>query len=130
MKCDNKCVVSEWHAVLGHILIMFAGMEWKPLSVDRCCIQDGHTPNSPYKVASLVTDISSMCVTEPLSPLTSTLFDSDGDKEPIDIDRNMHDVTLVEVRWMLLSYLSGNSSELKSQRITAWCWQHVAGSQL
>jgi hypothetical protein len=35
------------------------------------------------------------------SLLTSTLFDWGGDKEPVDLDRNMEDVTLVEVSWMV-----------------------------
>jgi len=46
---------------------------------------------------SLVSSMTSVHITEPPSPLTSTLFDWGGDKEPVDIDRNMEDVTLVEV---------------------------------
>jgi endoribonuclease Dicer len=34
---------------------------------------------------------------EPANPLTSTLFDWGGDNEPVDIDRNMADVTLIDV---------------------------------
>jgi hypothetical protein len=109
---------------------MLAGVEWKPLSVDSCCVEEEHTPNSPHKAVSLVTGISSIRVTELPNPLTSTLFDWEGDKEPVDIDRNMQDVTLVEVSWMQLSYLESSSSKLKSQRITAWHWRYVAGSQL
>lgn len=80
---------------------MLAGREWKPLSVDCCCIEDEHRPDSPHIGASLVTGISSVHVSESPNPLTSTLFDWGDDKEPVDIDRNMEDVTLVEVSWYL-----------------------------
>jgi hypothetical protein len=41
--------------------------------------------------------MGSVQIAEPAKPLTSILFDWGGDKEPVDIDRNMADVTLVEV---------------------------------
>ncbi|XP_021927095.1 endoribonuclease Dicer-like isoform X2 [Zootermopsis nevadensis] len=73
------------------------GMEWKPLSPDSFCQAKEHEPDLAIKTASLIPGISSMQVSEPPNPLSSTLFDWDGDKEPVDIDRNMQDVTLVEV---------------------------------
>jgi hypothetical protein len=48
---------------------------------------------------SLIASMGSVQMTEPANTLTSTLFDWGGDKEPVDIDRNMADVTLVEVSW-------------------------------
>jgi hypothetical protein len=46
---------------------------------------------------SLIAGMGSLQMAEPANLLTSTLFDWGGDKEPVDIDRNMADVTLVEV---------------------------------
>jgi hypothetical protein len=71
-------------------------MEWKPLSVDCCCAEDKHEEDLIQK-SNLVSNMKTMLVTKPPSPLTSTLFDWGGDKEPVDIDRNIEDVTLVEV---------------------------------
>lgn len=100
---------------------MLAGMEWKPLSPDSFCQAKEHEPDLAIKTASLIPGISSMQVSEPPNPLSSTLFDWDGDKEPVDIDRNMQDVTLVEVSRTLLPYLE-TGSKLKSQRVTAQFW--------
>jgi len=66
------------------------------LSVDAYCVVDKHDENLAQK-ESLVSGMTSVRIAEPPSPLTSTLFDWGGDKEPVDIDRNMEDVTLVEV---------------------------------
>ena len=77
-------------------------MEWKPLSV-YCCAEDKHEEGLVQK-SSLVSSMANVRVTEPPSPLTSTLFDWGGDKEPVDIDRNIEDVTLVEVSWMVEHY--------------------------
>ena len=66
------------------------------MSVDSYCIEHKHDENMAQK-ESLVSSMTSVRITESPSPLTSTLFDWGGDKEPVDIDRNMEDVTLVEV---------------------------------
>ncbi|PNF18314.1 hypothetical protein B7P43_G14501 [Cryptotermes secundus] len=68
-------------------------MEWKPLSVDQCCTKEEQRSSSPPKI----TGMESLQRAEPANPVTSTLFDWGDDKEPVDIDRNMADVTLVEV---------------------------------
>lgn len=66
------------------------------MSVDSYCIEHKREENLAQK-ESLVSSMTAVRITEPPSPLTSTLFDWGGDKEPVDIDRNMDDVTLVEV---------------------------------
>jgi endoribonuclease Dicer len=71
-------------------------MEWKPLSVDQCCTEEEQRSSSPSKM-SLIGGVASLQIAEPASPLTSTLFDWGSDKEPVYTDRNMADVTLVEV---------------------------------
>jgi len=70
------------------------------LSVDSCCIEHKHDEDLAQK-ESLVSNMTSVRLTETPSPLTSTLFNWGGDKEPVDIDRNMEDVTLVEVSGMV-----------------------------
>jgi hypothetical protein len=77
---------------------VLTGMEWKPLSVNQYCVEEEPRPSSPRQT-SLITSMASVQIAEPANPLTSTLFDWGGDKEPVDIDRNMADVTLVEVSW-------------------------------
>jgi hypothetical protein len=77
---------------------MLAGMEWKPLSVNQCHTKEKQRSNSPLQM-SVIAGMGSVQIAEPAKPLTSTLFDWGGDKEPVDIDRNMADVTLVEVSW-------------------------------
>lgn len=72
------------------------GKEWEALSVDSYCVENKHEEDLAQKI-SLVSSMSSVRITEPPSPLTSSLFDWGGDKEPVDMDRNMEDVTLVEV---------------------------------
>lgn len=72
------------------------GMEWKPLSVNQCCTEEEERSSLPPQT-SLIAGMGSVQIAEPVKPLTSTLFDWGGDKEPVDIDRNMADVTLVEV---------------------------------
>jgi hypothetical protein len=66
------------------------------LSVDSYCIEHKCDENLAQK-ESLVSSMKSVRIAEPPSPLTSTLFDWGGDKEPVNIDRNMEDLTLVEV---------------------------------
>ena len=66
------------------------------MSVDSYCVENKHEEDLAQKI-SLVSSMSSVRITEPPSPLTSSLFDWGGDKEPVDMDRNMEDVTLVEV---------------------------------
>jgi hypothetical protein len=66
------------------------------LSVDSFCIERKHDENLTQK-ESLISNMASVRIIEPPSPLTSTYFDWGGDKEPVDIDRNIEDVTLVEV---------------------------------
>jgi len=87
----------KWGFIVTHVV---AGEEWEPLSVDSYRIERKHDENMAQK-ESLVSSMTSVRITEPPSPLTSTLFDWGGDKEPVDIDRNMEDVTLVEVSWMV-----------------------------
>jgi hypothetical protein len=99
------CCSGSHTAFITSSFTVLVGVEWKPLSVDHCCIDDGHRQKSPQQSADVVTGVASMHITEPPNPLTSTLFDWGGDKEPVDIDRNMEDVTLVEVSWMPPSYL-------------------------
>jgi hypothetical protein len=65
------------------------------LLVDSYCVEHKREENLAQK-EGLVSSMTAVRITEP-SPLTSTLFDWGGDKEPVDIDRNMEDVTLVEV---------------------------------
>lgn len=66
------------------------------MSVDSFCIERKHDENLTQK-EGLISGMTAVRITEPPSPLTSTLFDWGGDKEPVDIDRNIEDVTLVEV---------------------------------
>lgn len=87
----------KWGFNVTHVV---AGREWEPLSVDSYCVERKQDKNLAQK-ESLVCGMTSVRITEPPSPLTSTLFDWGGDKEPVDIDRNMEDVTLVEVSWMV-----------------------------
>ena len=87
----------KWGFIVTHVV---AGKEWEPLSVDSYRIERKHDENMAQK-ESLVSSMTSVRITESPSPLTSTLFDWGGDKEPVDIDRNMEDVTLVEVSWMV-----------------------------
>jgi hypothetical protein len=71
-------------------------MEWMPMSVNQFCTEEEHRASLPHEI-NQIADISSLHIVEPANLLTSTFFDWGGDKEPIDIDRNMADVTLVEV---------------------------------
>jgi hypothetical protein len=73
-------------------------MEWKPLSVNQHCSREKERTTSPLQV-ELIAGMTSVHIAQPANPLTSTLYDWGGDKEPVDIDRNMADVTLVEVIW-------------------------------
>jgi hypothetical protein len=71
-------------------------MEWKPISVNQLCTEEKQRASLPYEM-NQIAGMTSLQISEPANPLTCTFFDWGGDKEPIDIDRNMADVTLVEV---------------------------------
>jgi hypothetical protein len=73
-------------------------MKWKPMSVNEYYTEEEQRANSPH-LMNQIAGMTSLQIAEPAKPLTSTLFDWGGDREPIDIDRNMADVTLVEVSW-------------------------------
>ncbi|XP_069680713.1 endoribonuclease Dicer isoform X2 [Periplaneta americana] len=78
------------------------GLEWKPLTVDNY-VEKEAIPNPTVHTSNLVTGIAAVSLSSQSNPpnppnsFTATLFNWGDDKEPIDIDRNMEDVTLVEV---------------------------------